>query len=96
MQVKRRRTGSTTTTFAAVMWLIRYAAGLMALAAVLGGMSPAPVAAANTSVWQLRRHITSVEDPEVPLQFEFEIWVVSIIMSAQIWQGPGPLRASAR
>ena len=59
----------------ASMWLIRYATCVMALGAVLGGMPPAPVSAAKTSVWQLRRQMASVEDPEVgaySFQFGFE------------------------
>jgi hypothetical protein len=54
-----RRTGRAVT-----MWL-RYAAAAVALAAVLGGMSPVPAAAAEASTWQLRRLTASSEDSEV-------------------------------
>ena len=54
-----RRTGRAVT-----MWL-RYAAAAVALAAVLGGVLPAPVDAAKASSWQLRRLTASSEDSEV-------------------------------
>ena len=46
------------------MWL-RYAAAAIALAAVLGGVSLAPAAAAETSPKQLRRQLASLKDSEV-------------------------------
>ena len=58
MQVSRR-TGRSIT-----MWL-RCAAAAVALAAVLGGVSLAPAAAAETSPWQLPRLTASLDDSEV-------------------------------